>query len=374
MAEPLKNLLGPQIVEEIARQLARVGDIRETAFREDALATLEERELMDRIRHVADAMSRHLPSRYEEALAILRAALHPETDAPLEAMTLDGRGLRGWSAAPMGEFVARNGLDRPEPSLAFLKEMTQRFSAEFAVRPFLRDVTGTALAHASRWARDPNFHVRRLASEGTRPRLPWGLRLKRFVDDPEPLVPLLTTLRDDPEEFVRRSVANNLNDISKDHPGRVAAIAADWLRDAPAERRRLLKHACRTLIKRGHPETLAIFGYSPLGEIDARLSISPDTLVLGDSLSAKLEIASPVALPLLVDLVVHFRKSDGRLSPKVFKWTETEIAPGVPLVLRKNLPLRPVTVRRHFAGTHAVEAQVNGRNLARAEFVLEIPE
>ena len=374
MAEPLKNLPGPPVVEEIARQLARAGDVREAGFREDALSTLEERELMDRVRHVADAMSRHLPPRYEEALEILRAALHPETDAPLDAMTLDGRGLRGWSAAPMGEFVARNGLDRPEQSLAFLREMTQRFSAEFAVRPFLRDETGTALAHASRWARDPNFHVRRLASEGARPRLPWGLRLKRFVDDPEPLFSLLAELRDDPEEYVRRSAANNLNDISRDHPDRVAEIAADWLGDAPPERRRMLKHACRTLIKNGHPETLATFGYSPPGDVGARLSVSPGALVLGETLSVELEIASPVARPLLVDLVVHFRKSDGRLSPKAFKWTETEIAPGVPLLLRKSLPLRPVTVRRHFAGTHAVEAQVNGRRIARAEFVLEIPE
>ena len=129
---------------------------------------------MERFRHVADAISRHLPPRYGEAIDILRRNLHPETDVPLDAMSLDGRGLRGWPAAPIGEYIARNGLDRPEASLGFLKELTQRFSAEFAVRPFLRDKTGTALTHASSWTLNQNYHVRRLASEGTSPRLPWG--------------------------------------------------------------------------------------------------------------------------------------------------------------------------------------------------------
>jgi 3-methyladenine DNA glycosylase AlkC len=300
--------------------------------------------------------------------------LHPDTESPLGASQLD-EGLRGWALVPVGSYVARHGMDCPDASLDFLRQMTMRFTAEFAVRPFFRDHTGLTLDHAARWARDGNAHVRRLASEGSRPRLPWGLRLACFVDDPAPLLPILQTLRDDPSEDVRRSVANNLNDIAKDHANLVAKLAADWMRGAPASRKKLLKHACRSLIKAGHPGALRVFGFAPPAGVSASLSVAPDRVELGQPIALRLVLTliGSAALPVLIDFALHFRKADGRLSPKVFKWTETVLRPGAPLVLEKRVPLRDVTTRRHYSGEQAVSVQVNGRELCDCRFELTLP-
>jgi 3-methyladenine DNA glycosylase AlkC len=375
MAEPLKNLLSPDVVHEIGDHLARTGRVDGAAFLARALPGLEDLELMQRSAHVAAALAAVLPQDFAAALDILRAVLHPETEAPLAEMALDGRGLRGWSLAPVGAYVAEAGQNHPEAALAFLREMTSRFSSEFALRPFLRDHPDLALAHVRRWARDGNAHVRRLASEGARPRLPWGLRLHAFIADPSPILPILEELRDDPSEYVRRSVANSLNDIAKDHPALVTELAARWMQGAPPARRALLKHACRSLIKAGDPDALAVFGYARPDGVTAELGLAPAHLDLGQTLTVRATLSQPGpgALPVLVDLVLGFRKAHGGLSPKVFKWTETVLEPGVPVTLTKNLPLRPVTTRRHYPGRHEIALQVNGRILAEAAFTLSVP-
>jgi 3-methyladenine DNA glycosylase AlkC len=165
-----------------------------------------------------------------------------------------------------------------------LGEMTKRFSAEFAVRPLIAADPARALPWLVTWAGDENPHVRRLASEGSRPRLPWGLRLKAFVADPGPLLPILSRLRDDLSEMVRRSVANSLNDIAKDHPDLVADVARDWLEDAPRERARLVRHAVRTLVKQGHPATLAALGYGA-ASVDGTLTMATPTVAFGGALA-----------------------------------------------------------------------------------------
>ena len=197
--------------------------------------------------------------------------------------------------------------------------------------------------------------------------------MARYVDDPTPILPILERLKDDPSEYVRRSVANNLNDIAKDHPVLVAGIAGNWMKGASRDRQRLVKHACRSLIKAGDPATLTVFGYSPPAGVEAVLDVTPDRITLGDSLAIRLTLTAPEDLPILVDLVVRFRKADGRLGPKVFKWSEQSLSAGVPKMLEKNLPLKPVTTRVHYAGQQELAVQVNGVELASQAFHLDLP-
>ncbi|MDJ0827310.1 MAG: DNA alkylation repair protein [Rhodobacter sp.] len=373
MAEPLKNLFNVGVIREMGTQLARIDGFDRAGFEATALNGLDDLEMMQRSAQITAALRASLPHEpFPQTMQSLTGLLHPETEAALDSLPLDGQGLRGWALVPVGTLVAEDGLGHPEESLAFLRQMTMRFSAEFAVRPFFRDHTGLTLDHARAWAKDGNYHVRRLASEGSRPRLPWGLRLFVFIDDPSPLIPILTTLRDDPTDYVRRSVANSLNDIAKDHPDLIADLAAEWLRDAPSPRRKLVKHALRTLVKAGHPDALSVIGFGPPDGVAAELSVSPEKIRLGEALTLTLTLESPADLPVLIDYAVQFRKADGSLSPKVFKWTETALAAKTPLTLQKRVPLRDVTTRRHYPGRQAVSVQVNGVTLAEAPFTLEL--
>ncbi|KMW59484.1 DNA alkylation repair enzyme [Candidatus Rhodobacter oscarellae] len=376
MAEPLKNLFSADVIRAMGAVLARIDGFDRAAFEAQALSGLDDLEMMERSAQIAAALRAAMPLALPGALAPLTGLLHPDLQEGIDGGPPDAAGLRGWSLVPVGNYVAEDGLEHPEACLGFLAEMTKRFSAEFAVRPFFRDHPELTLETAAGWARDPNHHVRRLASEGSRPRLPWGIRLQDFVRDPAPVLPILAALKDDPSEYVRRSVANNLNDIAKDHPSVVTGIAARWMRDASGPRRRLVKHACRSLIKAGDPDTLAVFGYAAPGDLAADLNVSPAAITLGESLEVSLALTHKGAgpLPVLVDLVLGFRKANGQTAPKVFKWTETELPPGEPTQLTKSLPLKPVTTRRHYPGEQTVSVQVNGVIVAAREFELRVPD
>ena len=273
---------------------------------------------------------------------------------------------------PMADFVAARGLGDFDRAMGVLGEMTKRFSAEFAVRPFILADPGRAMGWLMAWARDPSPQVRRLASEGSRPRLPWGLRLKPLVADPAPLIPLLTTLRDDASEDVRRSVANSLNDIAKDHPDLVAGIARDWLRDAPPARARLVRHALRSLLKQGHGPTLAALGYAEAA-VAAEISVATPVVRYGEALGFAVDLreTSGAAQRLVIDYKVHHRRANGSMAPKVFKWCTLELAPGERLRLQRRHAIRPITTRRYYDGPQRVEVLVNGASVAAADFELE---
>jgi len=253
-----------------------------------------------------------------------------------------------------------------------LHALTQRFTAEWAIRPFIVAHPGLAFATLQGWTRDPSAAVRRLVSEGSRPRLPWGLQLKSLIADPSPTLPLLEALMDDESDSVRKSVANHLNDIAKDHPGLVAEWVERHLPDAGPERRALLRRACRTLIKRGDARVLAAWGHGGRLRGDAALRITPGRLALGDSLTLEVTLRPRcrTAQSLVIDYAVHHVKADGGTSPKVFKGWALQLAPGAARVLRKSHPVKPITTRRYFSGTHRVELLINGRVAAQAAFEL----
>jgi 3-methyladenine DNA glycosylase AlkC len=272
----------------------------------------------------------------------------------------------------VGEYVARRGLVAPERALATLRELTQRFSAEFAIRPFIAAHPALTFATLERWAQDPSAHVRRLVSEGSRPRLPWGMRLQALVADPSPTLPLLAALQDDPSESVRRSVANHLNDIAKDHPALVVRWVRDHLKGASPERRALLRHASRTLIKQGHAGALAAWGLNTAFQGSALLVARPARVALGDTLELTLRLRSRAHKPqrLAIDYAVHHVNANGGTTPKVFKGWVLELPPHGELELTKKHSMRPVTTRRYHPGRHAITVQINGRRHAEAAFTL----
>jgi 3-methyladenine DNA glycosylase AlkC len=252
---PLKHLLGQAAIECLARNIQCVdAGFPARRFCETAQAGLEPLAIMQRGRHIARALHQRLPASYAEAVQILLASLTPE-QLDTEAM-----GLASFFYLPHSFFIAEYGLDAQhnrgidpfETSMLALHAITTRFTAEFAIRPFLIQMQQRTLEQVDQWVSDPNPHVRRLCSEGTRPRLPWGKRLPSFVADPRPTLPILERLKDDPSLYVRRSVANHLGDIAKDHPDLVYGLCEGWLREGTsADLRWLIRHAVRYPARQG---------------------------------------------------------------------------------------------------------------------------
>ncbi len=379
MPEAFKNFISPATVAQAAQHLARAWPaFNRTGFAAQALHGLEALELKQRAMQLADALHAHLPPDLPQAAQVLEAALAPpvEPDAPGSAHPPE-LGLSGWVVWPMTEVVARRALAEPAQlprALQALHALTQRFSAEFAIRPLLRDHPGVVLPTLHSWLNDPSAHVRRLVSEGSRPRLPWGLRLQALVADPRPTLPLLAALQDDPSDYVRRSVANHLNDIAKDHP----ALVADWLEahlpGASTQRRALLRHASRSLIKAGDARVLAAWGVGAGLQGSVSLSVAPSSVAVGGEVNLLLVLRSTSAQTqnLVVDYAVHHIGARGQSTPKVFKGWKLVLAPGEHRVLEKRHSLRPITTRRYYPGWHRVTVQVNGQALGEAGFTLRL--
>lgn len=374
MAEPFKNLINPAVVQSCGEHLQRAWPgFDRPRFEQQALHGLEDLEMKARAMQVADALEATLPHDFDHAASVVEAALAPAATGDELGFAISPAGLAGWIGWPLGEFIARRGLDDPGRGLAALHALTQRFTGEFAIRPFLVHHPDFTLATLTGWLRDPSPHVRRLVSEGSRPRLPWGLQIKQLIRDPRPTLPLLRALQDDPSAYVRRSVANHLNDIAKDHP----SIVADWLEahlpDADAQRRQLLRHASRTLLKQGDRRVLSAWGLGQPLAGSARLRLSGPRLNVGDRLALSLTLVSESdrMQPLAVDYVVHHVKANGSTSPKVFKGWKLELAPREEKVLTKQHSLKPVTTRTYHRGRHRIDIQANGTVIASGEFVLD---
>lgn len=369
--EPFKNRIDPALVRMLATHLHSAWHAfpRERFVRE-ACEGLDGLELKPRVRHVAAVLGEVLPAKFLAAADVIEATLRPiGPDAPLSELVAGDDGLAGWGIWPLTEFVAHRGLPHPARALACLRELTQRWTAEYAVRPFLVEHEALALATLHEWLGDPSHHVRRLVSEGSRPRLPWGMQLQRFIADPSPTLPLLRALQDDRSEYVRRSVANHLNDIAKDHPQVVAEWLAEHLPGAGKERSALLRHASRTLVKRGDRAVLAAFGVDRAFAGEVGFVVTPARAKVGGAveLVVGLRSSGKRAQRLVVDYTVqHVERAAG----KVWKGWTVELAAGEERELRKRHSLRPVTTRRLYVGRHRVEVRINGRAVAAAEFVL----
>jgi len=376
MGEPFKNLINAEVVRAIGHHLQRAdAGLDRRGFEARALTGLDALELKARVLQVADALVATLPADVDRAAGLLEASLGPPgAGDDLGALRTSERGLAGWAVWPLTEAIARLAIDAPERGLAALHAMTQRLTAEFAIRPFIVRHPALCFATLARWATDPSAHVRRLVSEGSRPRLPWGLRLQALVLDPSPTLPLLAALQDDPSEYVRRSVANHLNDIAKDHPARVAEWLVRHLPGASAERRALLRHASRTLIKQGDPAVLAAWGLGQAFRGVAEWTLAPARVTVGGELTLRLTLRSTAATRqrLMIDYAVHHMKANGSRSPKVFKGWALELGPREERALERRHSFKPITTRRYHPGAHTVDLRINGQVLGEAVFQLRV--
>ncbi len=257
----LKSLLDQEAIDVLIHNLSLVHPPFDgPSFRHTAHHGLEPLAILQRGQHLAAALRQHLPPRYQDAIDILLRSLTP----PMTQT--EDFGLAVFFYLPHVCFVATYGLDSDhnagedpfETSLHAQYELTKRFSAEFSIRPFLIRWPERTLARLMKWTRDSDPHVRRLCSEGTRPRLPWAMRIPAFVKDPRPTLPILEALKDDPDLYVRRSVANHLGDIAKDHPELVFDLCEAWTKDASAERRWLIRHALRHPARKGVKRALQL--------------------------------------------------------------------------------------------------------------------
>jgi 3-methyladenine DNA glycosylase AlkC len=358
MAESLKTFFDERVVRRIATMLRTAHPaFPERRFISEASEGLGALELMDRARHIMHAMRRALPEDFEQASGILQGSLGP----PLERT--EGNGISVFLYLPHVLYVAEHGLEHFESAMRLQYELTQRFTAEFSIRPYLERHPEKTLARLRQWATDANVHVRRLVSEGTRPRLPWAPRLRAFQKDPRPVLELLELLKDDTEQYVRRSVANNLNDIGKDHPALLVATCQRWSRGASPERQWIIRHALRSAVKRGESGALKVLGYKGPARLEVKADFFPRFPRLGESVRITLHVANRSAQrqQAVVDLQVHFIKADGTARPKVFKVRAVDLEPGASTALTKTVSLKALSTRRHHPGTHRVDALINGQ-------------
>lgn len=370
MAEPLKNLYGPDVPRRIASMIEAVHPTFPTPdFLDHALNGYEALELLPRGRKVAHSLHAFLPADYGQAIDILLASLGPRP----ESRPGDG-GMAPFLYLPHTYFVAIYGLDDFETSMRAQYELTQRFTCEFSIRPFLEQHTEGTLSRLATWTKDPNDHVRRLVSEGTRTRLPWASRLRDFQRDPSPVLALLERLKDDPSLYVRRSVANNLNDIGKDHPQLLTDTARRWSGDASAQRQWIIRHALRSAVKRSDPAALEVLGYGDTPNVGIRnVCINPAQTREGDRVRVTLDLRNETDRPqaLLADLRVHYVKANGSTAAKVFKMKTLDLDPGESANVGKTLSLAPMTSRRHYPGRHALDLLLNGRSFPIGDFLLQ---
>jgi 3-methyladenine DNA glycosylase AlkC len=311
-------------------------------------------ELLARVDVLADRLAGALPGEFPAAADVLWRAL-------------DSPSFRGWMTLPCGTVVARRGIEHPQVALPLLAGLTPRLSSEGPIRPFVERHPELTYDHLRRWAHDDDEHVRRLVSEGTRPRLPWAPLLRGLIADPSPNLPLLDVLVDDPSPYVRRSVGNHLNDISKDHPALALELARRWLPrgDGAAW---AVRHGIRTLVKRGDPAALELVGVAV--DADVRLidlSADREHLPIGQAATFTLTLAladdAAAACEVVIDYRVHYVGARGVKAPKVFKLTRRRLVPGVPVTITRRHAFDHVSIRRIHPGRHTVEVQVNGRVL-----------
>ncbi len=335
-------------------------------FKQSIIPLLDNLTYSERKNLITLTLERCLPDHFPHALTVLLSILPPEIDGD----DISGSGNRFYISC-FTAFISRNGMDHFDRSMHGLYEMTKRFTAEWDLRPFLIQYQEKTFQYLYDWLEDPNPHVRRLVSEGTRPYLPWGKKLLMVEKDPTLTLPLLEKLSTDNSSYVRRSVANHLNDIAKKHPGKVVQSLKQWNQQYPSiEMEKLTRHALRTLIKDGHKGALELLGYS----YDVLLTLKNFTCTSqvpeeGDfHFSFDLKSQSNKDQKIIVDFIIHFQKSDGRLSPKVFKLKNAVLPKRGKLNFQKIHSFRPITTRKYYPGLHAVEIQVNGNRFLKRNF------
>lgn len=362
----LKNLINQSLLQKISKSISKVYPQFDHKTFVKLTSEMKSLEMKPRVRFVRDEIQKRLPQDYPQAVSILLKS------------TEDGT-LRGFDIWPYTEFVQTFGLHHIELSLKALKKLTPLFTAEWAVQPFIKKHQIQTMEFLLKCAQDSDENVRRWASEGTRPRLPWGERLQSFIKDPSPTRPILELLKFDSSLYVRKSVANHLNDIAKDHPDYVVDLLQKWKKEAQTENQKrinwITRHALRTLIKNGNPKALKLIGVSPAIEVQiSNLSIKKPSIQLGEKIEFTFKIRSSAAKSqkIVVDYRLHFVKANSKTSAKVFKLKTFKITPKEVLTIQKSHHIKKITTREYYSGRHLLEIQVNGKILGKIPWNLNL--
>lgn len=362
-----REVFNPKVVIELAESIQKnYDDFQKEAFCDTINTQINDLNFGERSQLITYNLQKFLPQNFPDAVNILLESL------PEEIQTEELTGFDRFIIMPQTAFVSKYGLEHYDLSMKVLYEMTKRFTAEGDIRIFIQKFPAKTLAILEEWAEDENCHVRRLVSEGTRPRLPLGMRLKQFQQDPKPVLKLLEKLKEDPVLYVRRSVANNLNDIAKDNPKAVTDTLKVWKQIQNEGTQWLIKHALRTLLKQGNSEALALLGYETLGIELSSITLKKDKIKIGEELVFNFDIESRASeiQNLMIDYIIYYQKANGKQSPKVFKLSKKELAPNQTLSFEKKHSFKPISTRKHYVGIHSISLQINGQEFEKVDFEL----
>lgn len=363
--EPFKNIYNDIFFHQFTGVLAKnLQGFDKRQFlqqvRDDAW---EERELKQRMKHIALVLHQFLPGQYDQGIekiySLITALRKNDIKGGLEYMIFT-------------EYVENFGLEHYNTSMEAMEFITQFISCEYAIRPFILRYPEKAMRQMQRWSKHESLHVRRFSSEGCRPRLPWAMALPALKKDPAPILPILENLKDDTSEFVRKSVANNLNDIAKDNPDTVLEIVKEW-QGHSSRTDWIIKHGSRTLLRKAHPQALKIFGLIVSDKIVVdKLRLAYKSIGIGEALHFSFNLTNTGNEPvkLRVEYGIDYRKSNGKANRKLFKITENTYQPGQTYTFKRTQSFRNLTTRKHYAGQHALSIVINGQELAKKQFIV----
>jgi 3-methyladenine DNA glycosylase AlkC len=359
------ELLGEQVARDLLTSLRAAAPSRQFGSLEPACSQLSDLALRQRVDLLVDALLSDVPGSYAELAAVISAAR--DGIPPLD----------GWMVWPVTVAVARRavaegGDESFDDAMGLLASLTPRLSAEFALRIMLRANLGRALQIAERWTDAQDAHLRRLASEGTRPYLPWAIRIPDLTANPGVTLPILDALYGDESEYVRRSVANHLNDLGRDAPDLVVATARRWLENPEPSTGRVVRHGLRTLVKRGDAGALALLGYASKDVVIEDFRVLTPVVSYPGALRFAAVVRNQGSEPARVSInyVVHHLRANGSQSQKTFRLTVCALAPGEDVTLSHSHEFRPITTRRYYSGEHAVALRVNQQTTNSVPFVL----
>jgi len=355
MAEPLKNMYSKDYLNNFADVFVKIypkfdkSKFLNLVFDKD----WDKKELKQRMRHISVCLHAVLPSDYKKSIELLRKAVVHS---------------KGFLAMIFPDYVEVYGLDDYETSISALELFTQHGSSEFAIRHFIVKYPKKVMPQMVKWARHKNHHVRRLASEGSRPRLPWAIGLPEFKKNPAEVLKVLEILKNDESEYVRKSVANNLNDISKDNPDIAFQIAKKWFGKNP-ETDWIIKHGMRGLLKKGNVKTLKLFGFEgAVGIKISDLKFDKDKIKVGEKIIFSFKMQTDKEQKIRLEYTIDFITSSGKNSRKIFKITENVYGKGRIYKFNKSHSFKDLTVRKHFKGSHTLAIIINGEKLADKKF------
>lgn len=361
----IKDIYNEQFYSAFASSLNQtLPNFDQQKFMELALAdAFYQMEWKERVKHTTKVLHHFMPKDFAQS-----AKLITEIVAQLRA---DGFGEQQLVFMFLPDYIATYGLDDYRNSINSLVFLTQFISAEFAVRPFLLKFGDQLMADMLQMSTHDNYHVRRFASEGCRPRLPWGAVIPALKKDPSTILPILENLKNDPSEYVRRSVANNLNDITKDNPDVVIDIAKKWV-GRSKETDAIIKHACRSLLKSGHPEILSFYGLNANHLAISDFTIATPKISIGDNVEFSFTVKNndQIERYIRLEYTVYYLKNNGSLAGKVFKISEKSYPAGAEVKIQRKQSFRLITTKVFYAGKHKLGIMVNGKEMALGEFEL----